>query len=264
MLSYFLPTLALCSYAFAIAALNIQYGKQKHLSGWIRTAESSALISHFAILAFSLIQKGGFAYINVLLVLGFVAWLLSLFAIIRRHKVDTIIFRPAVFGFAMLSIVLHYGIHDSHGVSGAMNTGVFMHIILSLLAFSLLALAALYACQILYLNRLLKRKNLKAFTPQLPSLLAVERDFFILLNTGTFLLSLALIVGVAFVEDMFAKHQLHKTSLSIAAWLLFSGIIALNHFKGMRGRPIVILTLVGSFILTLAYFGSRFVRDFLI
>jgi ABC-type uncharacterized transport system permease subunit len=37
-----------------------------------------------------------------------------------------------------------------------------------------------------------------------------------------YMLTLALVTGILFLEDIFAQHLVHKTVLSIIAWLVFA------------------------------------------
>jgi ABC-type uncharacterized transport system permease subunit len=67
--------------------------------------------------------------------------------------------------------------------------------------------------------------------------------------------------GVAFVDNLFAQHLVHKTALSILALLLFGSLIAGRHLAGWRGKRAIYLYLWGFVILCLAYFGTRFVLE---
>ena len=63
---------------------------------------------------------------------------------------------------------------------------------------------------------------------------------------------------------MFAQHLVHKTVLSILAWFVFL-ILLIGHWKlGWRGRTAVRWTLSGFVSLMLAYFGSKFVLEFIL
>jgi ABC-type uncharacterized transport system permease subunit len=74
-------------------------------------------------------------------------------------------------------------------------------------------------------------------------------------------LLLSVVSGVTFVENLFAQHLVHKTTLSILALLLFGILIAGRSFAGWRGRRAVGLYLWGFGFLCLAYFGARFVLE---
>jgi ABC-type uncharacterized transport system permease subunit len=78
------------------------------------------------------------------------------------------------------------------------------------------------------------------------------------------LLTLTLLSGVLFVDNLFAQHLVQKTVLSIAAWLVF-GVLLFGRWRwGWRGRRAVRLTLAGMVILLLAFFGSKFVFEVLL
>jgi ABC-type uncharacterized transport system permease subunit len=84
---------------------------------------------------------------------------------------------------------------------------------------------------------------------------------FRVIAAGFVLLTLTLLSGVLFVDDLFAQHLVHKTVLSIAAWIVF-GILLFGRWRwGWRGRRAVRLTLAGMAILLLAFFGSKFVLE---
>ena len=91
--------------------------------------------------------------------------------------------------------------------------------------------------------------------------MAVENILFKLLLVGTVLLTLSLVSGFMFLDNMFAKEQAHKTVLSLLAWGLYSVILMGNAWFGWRGKPVIWSTILGGVLLTLAYFGSRIVRE---
>jgi len=84
---------------------------------------------------------------------------------------------------------------------------------------------------------------------------------FRLIGAGFVLLTLTLLSGVLFVDNLFAQHLVHKTVLSIAAWIVF-GVLLFGRWRwGWRGRRAVRLTLAGTLVLLLAFFGSKFVLE---
>jgi ABC-type uncharacterized transport system permease subunit len=84
---------------------------------------------------------------------------------------------------------------------------------------------------------------------------------FQLIGAGFALLTLALVSGILFVENLFAQHLIHKTVLSLAAWAVF-GVLLFGRWRwGWRGRRAVRLTLAGMVLLLLGFLGSRFVLE---
>lgn len=259
-----LALLSIVAYALSIYFLNKKLTASDSVKQRLLATSTSAIVLHGFFIAL-VINSVGFRNIDFLLVFTIIAWLLGVFSMSRGHQLASLMLRPAIFGFALVSVllaVLFAG--SSEHLSGTITLGLIAHIILSLLAFSLLLLATLYALQILYLNKVLKQRTARALDESLPPLMSVEQYFFRLLTTGTIVLSAAIITGFIFLDNFFATEQLHKTILSIAAWVGFGSIIGIHYVYGTRGRPIVIWTLVAATILTVAYFGSRIVRDVII
>lgn len=136
------------------------------------------------------------------------------------------------------------------------------HVGLSLLAYALLSLGALQALvYALQDHRLHHPTGSLGRVLRLPALERMELMLFAILAAGWSALTLAILMGLGFVQDLFAQHLVHKTVLSLFAWLLF-GILLLGRWRwGWRGRRAVQLTLTGFALLVLAYFGSKFVLE---
>ena len=98
----------------------------------------------------------------------------------------------------------------------------------------------------------------------MPPLQTMESLLFEMIAAGFVLLTLALMCGFAFLEDMFAQHLVHKTVLSTLAWLVFGGSCSWRFRYGWRGRTAIIWTLSGFVILILAYFGSKAVIELML
>jgi ABC-type uncharacterized transport system permease subunit len=92
----------------------------------------------------------------------------------------------------------------------------------------------------------------------------MEDLMFEMIGIGFILLTLALLSGFAFLDDMFAQHLVHKTVLSVVAWLVFGGLLLGRRLWGWRGRKAISWTLTGFGILILAYFGSKLVLELIL
>jgi len=136
-----------------------------------------------------------------------------------------------------------------------------LHAGLSLLAYAALSLAALLAIMLWLQERALRRRRLGAWLDLFPPLTLVETLMFRLILAGFALLTLALISGLVFVENLFAQHLVHKTVLSLLAWLVFGALLHGRLRYGWRGRRAVRWTLSAMILLALAFFGSKFVLE---
>ncbi len=145
----------------------------------------------------------------------------------------------------------------------ASKIGLVTHITFSLIAYCVLVIACLYSFQVSYINIKLKEKNLMVLN-HLPPLMLVERQLYIILAIGTLCLIATQVTGTLFLDSFFSKANAHKTVLSFIALLIYC-VILWGHFRlGWRGHKVQTLTIIATVILTLSYFGSRFVKEFLL
>lgn len=136
-----------------------------------------------------------------------------------------------------------------------------IHVLLSLLSYSLLTLASVQAILLAVQDHHLHSRQPGGFVRALPPLQTMESLLFEMIAAGFVLLTLSLLSGVVFLEDMFAQHLVHKTVLSTLAWMMFGGLLLGRYRYGWRGRTAIIWTLSGFVILILAYFGSKAVLE---
>ena len=98
----------------------------------------------------------------------------------------------------------------------------------------------------------------------MPPLQTMESLLFEVLATGQILLSVALMTGFLFLDDLWAQHVAYKTILSLVAWFIFT-ILLYGHYRlGWRGRTAIRWTLWGFGNLALAFFGTKMVLEFLL
>ena len=95
----------------------------------------------------------------------------------------------------------------------------------------------------------------------LPALQVRETLLFQTLWVGFFGLSLSLVSGVMFVDDLLGQHLAHKTALSLAAWVVFGVLLWGRVRHGWRGRTATRWTLGGFALLGLAYFGTKVILE---
>jgi len=139
-----------------------------------------------------------------------------------------------------------------------------IHVLLSMLAYSLLTLASVQAILLAVQDHHLHSRQPAGFLRALPPLQTMESLLFEMIGAGFVLLTLALASGFAFLEDMFAQHLVHKTVLSTLGWLVFGTLLLGRLRYGWRGRTAIIWTLSGFITLVLAYFGSKAVLELIL
>lgn len=144
------------------------------------------------------------------------------------------------------------------------DTGLMSHIILSIMAYSVLSIAAFQAILLMVQDYQLKHKHMSGIMRMLPPLQTMDRLLFDMIGIGTLLLSLAIVSGFMFLDDLFAQHLVHKTTFTLMAWAVYSALL-LGHWRlGWRGNVASKWTLVGTSLLILAYFGSKLVLEIIL
>lgn len=142
--------------------------------------------------------------------------------------------------------------------------GILAHILLSILAYGMLTIAMFQSLLLLLQDHQLKHKHPSGLIRNFPPLQTMESLLFGFLWAGWGLLSLSLLSGWLFLEDLFAQHLAHKTLLACVAWLVFGVLLWGRHQLGWRGHKAIRWTLAGFCLLMLAYFGSKLVREFIL
>ncbi|ALG67974.1 cytochrome C assembly family protein [Beggiatoa leptomitoformis] len=217
-----------------------------------------AVILHALVLYQSVVTPEGLN-LGVFNAASMVTWVIALLLLLTlsREPVENLIF--ILFPLAALSIAL-----DTYFPSVrilAVELGVKFHIFSAIVAYSFLSISALQAIFIAIQDYQLRHKHPGWVIQILPPLQIMETLLFQLIALGIFWLSLGLISGFLFVEDLFAQHLVHKTVLSLIAWGFFV-ILLWGHWQyGWRGRKAIYWTLSGFVLLMLAYFGSKIVLE---
>ncbi len=169
-----------------------------------------------------------------------------------------------VLPIAAASVALAAWNPGHHRAITSTNWQLDLHILFSVLAYSLFALAAVQAILLAIQDRHLRNRQPGGFIRALPPLEIMERLLFQMIATGFALLSAALLTGILFLEDIFAQHLVHKTVLSIVSWVIFGTLLWGRWRFGWRGRTAIRWTLSGFVFLILAYFGSKLVLELIL
>lgn len=137
------------------------------------------------------------------------------------------------------------------------------HISIAMLAYSLLTIAALHALLMAVVERRLHHPARPSVLTNLPPLLAMETLLFRVIWVGFILLTLTLISGIVFSEEVFGQPLkfTHKSLFGFVSWGVFAALLAGRQFYGWRGRIAIRWTLAGFIFLLLAYLGSKFVLE---
>ena len=151
-----------------------------------------------------------------------------------------------------------------------------LHFIIANVAYGLFAIAALHAVLMLFAERRLHTLRgvlqtngggwLAGWLDTLPPLLTLEKLLFRLIGAGFVLLTLTLVSGVLFSEQLLGRPLTfdHKTVFAVLSWLMFGALLTGRQLSGWRGRAALRWVLASFVALLLAYVGSRFVFEVLL
>jgi ABC-type uncharacterized transport system permease subunit len=157
-------------------------------------------------------------------------------------------------------------------VPHAHNSWLRTHLVIALVAYSLMTVAALHAMLMALLDRHLHRPldNANGSSSIVgkvldvqPPLLMQERLLFRIISIGFVVLTLTVCTGSIASYEL--THKVlpfdHKTVFTLLSWLTFGVLLLGRYLKGWRGRVALRWTLSGFSLLILAYTGSRFVLE---
>lgn len=147
----------------------------------------------------------------------------------------------------------------------ANNWAFRLHILVAMLAYSLFTLAVFHALLMAAAERHLHGASVSP-AHSLPPLLTLERLLFRLIHTAFIFLTMTVMSGVLFSEQIFGKPFTfsHKAIFGIASWILFAILLLGRHYHGWRGKTATRWLLAGFACLVLAYAGTRFVIEYLL
>ena len=183
--------------------------------------------------------------------LSLIAWLviflLSLNFLQKPVQSLLVVFAPLAFILVLLAAFL-----PSNHLMDNLKSGVKMHIVTSIIAYSIFVLAALQAIFMAIQEHKLRQKQAGWVIQHFPALTTMETFLFQLLQAGFLFLTLGLVSGGLYLDNIFAQHLAHKTILSIFAWFMFAYLL-IGHWRyGWRGRVAIRWTIIGFSCLMLS------------
>ena len=188
-------------------------------------------------------------------------WVITAMILLGAWRLPVENLAIAVFPIAALSVVLRLASHQIHHLPTPPSLGLKIHIISSIIAYSLLSLAALQAILLYVQDSHLHNKHPAGFVRALPPLQTMEELLFRMIGVGFIILCISLGTGLFYITEL--KDQ-HKTVLSLGAWIFFAVLLYGRWKFGWRGRIAIRWTLTGFALLLLAYFGSKFVLELIL
>lgn len=255
---------AIILYSFSFALITAQLKQRKlEVNATLRWSFITATALHIATLNYTVFPGNNLhlGFFKASSLIFCIISIMSCFSIIRRLPIESLL--TLLIPGAILSLMIgEWAPNTGHWV--ITDKGLISHIVLSILAYSLITLAALQALFLAVQESVLRKHSHNRLFDLLPPLQTMEKLLFEMIGLGFLLLTLSIASGFFFLENMFAQHLAHKTILSILAWLIFGTLLAGRHIRGWRGITATKWTISGFIALMLAYFGSKFVLEIIL
>lgn len=197
-------------------------------------------------------------------ILSLVGWLVALLLLLAAFSNPIECLGIVVLPFTGLTILLRLLSDEHQYLAQHLSAGLKFHILVSILAYSLLSIAVVQAILLYIQEAHLHNKQPGGFIRTLPPLETMESMLFRMIRLGFIVLSVSLISGGFYLEDLLGQHLAHKTILSVTAWILFAILLWGRWQFGWRGRMAIRWTISAFVMLMLAYFGSKFVLEFIL
>ncbi|MDP3590040.1 MAG: cytochrome c biogenesis protein CcsA, partial [Methylobacter sp.] len=202
-----LAAFSICTYLASTLLIvrDIHQNNRHHTPLYLAWAAVAAHIAYTAA-AFWQSDHFNFSFISTATLVSLIVALLLLIATLTKpvEKLGIVIFP-----IAAIMLALELNLPDKPHLLHTHNWQMSVHILTSIIAFSLLNIAALQAVLLAIQDQQLKSHPPKRFVQSLPSLQTMESLLFQMLGTGLFFLTISLVSGFIFIEDLFAQHLVH-------------------------------------------------------
>jgi ABC-type uncharacterized transport system permease subunit len=229
------------------------------------TLTALALILHAITIGRAVLQPDGLD-LSFSHALSLVAWLTVLVAGFSGVLAKLPAVGNVILPVAALCALAPMGGGSAHRFPYAGDSLATLHIAVALVAYALFVVAALQALLLTGLEKRLHRGLGLPETDGSVPLLTLERFLFRLVGAGFVLLTLTLISGLMFSEQLFGRPVTftHKNLFAVLGWLTFGTLLFGRWRFGWRGRRALYWILAGTALLVLGYLGSKFVAEILL
>lgn len=259
--------------AYGVGAILVTYRQlrghdEPSLVGWWLVV--LGFLSHLGVLSSTLVAQKGQVAFNLTASLEFVSLAVALLYLVgcRIGKLEAPTAGVVVLPMLALSVLASRLLPQDHGGEIlTINDPFFIaHLVLSLLAYGLLTIAAILALMDAFQDHALKSKHLGRIFDFLPALNRLETTLYHLVRVGFGLLTLSMVSGGLYSwrqhGTLFAFS--HKVVFTWATWGILVVLFVGRHYWGWRGVKGARFILSGYLFLVLAFFGVKFVREYIL
>lgn len=262
------PLLSLASVLAYVAAAGVSHARQRLGRGGSVLLAVAALL-HMLVIALGLTHPLRFGFGPALSMTELLA-LLAYAIESRNYALQQLRWRLALIGAAT---VLLAWLFPGPQLPSPASEWLPLHLALGVASYGLFAVAVLHAW-------LMSRAELRmrdgpallqedsATAPTMLPLLTLERLTFRFVTLGFILLTITILQGWLFGEQLYGLtggwRWSHKTIFSLLSWLVFAALLWGRWQLGWRGRRAVRMVYAGAGLLLLSYVGYHFVLEVLL
>jgi len=226
---------------------------------------AGGIVIHGLVLYSSLYQDHtlNFALTNMV---SLVAWVIAVLFIITVLSKPIINLGAVVLPLGAITLLTQWlwpGVHLLPAHTSSLQS---THIIVSILAYSLLSLAGAQSVVLFIQETRLHHIQAGRFIRALPPIETMETLMVQMVAVGFFLLTITVISGIFFSQETFGQPLKlnHHVVISSIAWLVY-GIFLTGRWRyGWRGKTAIQWVFGASILLALGYFGSKFVLEIIL
>jgi ABC-type uncharacterized transport system permease subunit len=254
-------TAALYLYAGARQLLTLD-ARQTGASQRVLWIASFAVSCHLLLSAMDWVQGN--------LDLGFYKISSLIFLLMGSVSLISMLLRPlhmliiATFPLSALAVLVNHFAPATGQPMAGLPDGLLVHVSTSLLAFGVLTLGTFQGILVSIQTQRLRSHKTRGIIRMLPPLDTMEQMFYELLFAGTALLTVAILTGGIFIDDLLGQKLVHKTVLTSLGWALMSTTLFVHWRRGWRIGTALTLVFVGYALLALGFFGSKLVVELLL
>lgn len=233
---------------------------EQNVSTLIALSVAGALLH--GLVNYLVIWSDGSLYLGIQSSVSLVTWIMVVFVLLTNLRLPVLNLLVLVLPLAGLGVISLLATPADAALPGAdPGDPLIWHILISIVAYSILFMAACQSVLLAGLEHRLKTHKTLRLLRFLPPLQTMESLLFGLLWTGIAALTLAVGTGFIFLNNMFEQHVVHHTVLALASWALYAVLLTGHRVLGWRGTTAVRWTLIAFTLLVLGYFGSKFVME---
>ncbi len=224
----------------------------------------SVVLSLLALVALNPVTPSG---INFTLAAGaalatIIVQLIYLYGILRHGIRGLGLFILPVTALPLLLVPV---LPEAHAPNWVQTTSVLedTHLLISLIAYAVLTLAAVHAVMFLLLDRALKRKKLSRLVQALPPLFDIDRHMFAQVRGATTLIGISILTGLSWQWMEYGTFALfnHKVLLALFSFGILVLLLAKRNRNQWPGRTSSRVILAAYALMVLAYFGVKLITS---